>query len=476
MISPIIFAKEWYASLTAYEKRSLQIALILTLATRLIFVIASLLHPPVAIEVDTYRYLAIANEPGFSRWFDLNDPAGYPILLKLTGSTLTAYGGILILQALLSTATIGMLFVIGRILLRERWNRGMVIIAALSTLSMFFSSQVMTETSFCFFFILATVIVLKFVGKKHRRIILFIGGLSLSFATLIRPSSMVTIVFLGPLLLFYVYAKEISLLNAVSFILGSLLLVGLYGLGLKIKYNYFGVSVKGPTTLSIYYGIPIMQSAGFTDKAIDSTINALPVAERYLDQSRPDHIDGETFAHQHNALFLQLFKEHPLDVLKVHFLGIAQMLAWPPAGLFQLSKHFGALPANASLKEMEFQNIFGPLVKLKFGSVYAILHERLGSTPTIILVIWIVSTLGWIILLPLALAGLVLLTIDTFKERLPFQFALFIAVILSYIFLIPHVAAGARFRMPIEPLLIFCAVFALQRIAARFNSHRSLSL
>jgi hypothetical protein len=35
-------------------------------------------------------------------------------------------------------------------------------------------------------------------------------------------------------------------------------------------------------------------------------------------------------------------------------------------------------------------------------------------------------------------------------------------VILSYIFLIPHVAAGARFRMPIEPFLILSAVYALQ--------------
>jgi hypothetical protein len=465
--------KHWYTALTAYEKRTLQIALALTLVTRLIFVIASLLHHPVAIEVDTYRYLAIANEPGFARWFDLNDPAGYPILLKITGSTLTAYGGILVLQALLSTATIGLLFVAGRSLLTEGWNRKMLWLAALSPLSMFFSSQLMTETSFCFFFVLATVILLKCSGKDKRKLLLFLGGLSLSFATLIRPSSMVTIVFLGPLLLFYVYAKEISLSNALSFIAGSFLLVGFYGLGLKIKYNYFGISVKGPTTLSIYYGIPIMQSAGFSDHDIDSTIAALPVAERYLDQSRPDHIDGETFAHQHNALFLQLLKEHPVDVLKVHFLGMAQMLAWPPAGLFQLSKHFGALPADASLKEMEFQNIFGPLVRLRFGRVYEILHERLGSTPVLILFIWFIATVVWIILLPFALLGLVFLMLDTWKSRLPFQFVLFLAVILSYLFLIPHVAAGARFRMPIEPLLILCGIYALQGLRSRISKSHS---
>ncbi len=456
--------KSWYASLTAYEKRSLQLALAITLATRLIFVITALIHHPVAIEVDTYRYLAIANEPGFARWFDLNDPAGYPILLKLAGSTLTSYAGILILQSLLSCATIVLLFIAGRELLREGWNRVMVILASLSLLAMFFSSQLMTETSFCFFFVLATVILIKSAGREKKRLLLFIGGLSLSFATLIRPSSMVTIAILIPILLFYVYAKKISLANATSFLLGSLLLVSLYGLGLKFKYNYFGVSVKGPTTLSIYYGIPIMQSAGYSDQFIDSTIAALPSAEQYLDPNRSDHVDGETFAHRHNALFLQLLKEHPIDVLKVHFLGIIQMLAWPPAGLFQLSKHFGALPGDASLKEMDFQNIFGSLIRSKPGHVFELMNERLSLAPIFVQVIWMIATLLWILLFPFAVFGLVLMTIDTLKKRLPYQFVLFLAVILSYIFLIPHVAAGARFRMPIEPFLILCAVYALQRL------------
>lgn len=462
MLSPIKQIQLWFASLTAYEKRSLQLAIVLTIVTRLIFVIAALTHHPVALEVDTYRYLAIANEPGFARWFDLNDPAGYPILLKLTGTTLTSYAGILILQALLSTATIVLLFIAGREILGQKWNRLMVILAALSLLSMFFSSQLMTETSFCFFFVLATVILLKSAGLEKHKLLLFIGGLSLSFATLVRPSSVVTIVILVPLLLYYVYARKISFANATSFILGLLLLVSLYATGLKIKYNYFGISVKGPTTLSIYYGIPIMQSAGYSDHFIDSTIGALPTSEQYLDHNRADHIDGDTFAHKHNALFLQLLKEHPIDVLRVHFLGIAQMLTWPPAGLFQLSKHFGALPSDAPLQEMDFQTIFGSLVRLKLGRVYETLNERLALAPLFVQFIWIVATLFWIVLFPFAIFGLVLMTVDTFMKRLPFQYALFLGVILSYIFLIPHVAAGARFRMPIEPFLILCAVYTLQ--------------
>ena len=460
------FVHEWYSELTTYERRTLWIALVLTFVTRTIFVASSLIHHPVAIEVDTYRYFAIANEPGFARWFDLNDPAGYPILIKLCLSTLTSYAGILILQALLSTATIGLLFIAGRKFLVPKWNRVALLAASLSALSMFFSSQLMTETSFCFFFTLSAVILFCSAGTKPSGWLLFLAGLSLSFATLIRPSSMVTIMFLSPLLIYYVYDKAMSMRNAAAFISGALLLIGLYALGLKIKYNYFGVSVKGPTTLSIYYGIPIMQSAGYSQHYIDSTIAALPVAEQYLDHTRADHIDGETFAHKHNALFLQLVKSHPLDVVKVHFLGLAQMLAWPPAGLFQLSKHFGALPADQSLKEMEFQNIFGPLVRFHFREVIDILRDRLHSTPAIILFFWLISTLAWMILLPLSLIGLIVMLRSCITGVLPFQYVLLLAIIFSYLLLIPHVAAGARFRMPIEPLLLLCSMAGLQRMLA----------
>jgi hypothetical protein len=465
--------KEWFGSLSEYERRGLIIACTITLITRCIFVASSLLHPPVAVEVDTYRYFAIANEPGFARWFDLNDPAGYPILLKLTCSTIDRYAGILILQALLSTGSTFMLFLIGRGLLNDRWNRISITLASLSPLAMFFSSQLMTETSFGFFFMLATVLLLKFIQLPKHKVALFVGGLSLSFATLIRPSSLATIMILTILLAYAVMIKFVRLSNALTFVTGSLLLLAVYGTGLKIKYNYFGISVKGPTTLSIYYGEPIMHSAGYSQHFIDSTLAALPVSAQYLDQARPDHINGRDFANIHSALFYKLVREHPVDALKVHFLGIAQMLAWPPAGMFQLSKHFGALPANSDLREMEFQRVFFPLVKLQVSKVMTLLRERIGSTPREYLVIWFVASVAWIVVLAFALVGLVMLTLRLNAKKLPTEYWYLLATILSYILLIPHVAAGSRFRMPIEPLLIFSAAYAAQVMFERRRSHVS---
>ena len=81
------------------------------------------MHHPVAIEVDSYRYLAIANDPGWRTWFNLNDPAGYPILLGLTFSTLHSYAGILFLQVILSTLTTLIIWDLGRSLLTPKWNR-----------------------------------------------------------------------------------------------------------------------------------------------------------------------------------------------------------------------------------------------------------------------------------------------------------------------------------------------------------------
>jgi 4-amino-4-deoxy-L-arabinose transferase-like glycosyltransferase len=472
MRSPVRVVSDWWNRLTPYEKVSLYLAGGITFATRLIFVIASLMHHPVAIEVDSYRYLAIANDPGWRTWFNLNDPAGYPILLGITFSTLQFYAGILFLQLILSTLTTLIIWDLGRSLLTAKWNRVSAVLLSLSPLPMFFSSQLMTETSFAFFFLLALLILVKFITSKGRLGWLIVGGLSLSYATLIRPSSIVTIRVIALVLIFLTLKRTISFRYAPIFILSSLVLLFSYGLGLKIRYDYFGISAKGPTTLSIYYGIPIMQSAGFSQAKIDSVIKALPTAEQYLDKSRPDHIDGDEFAKRHKALFLTLLAEHPIDVFKVHLLGVAQMLAWPPAGLFQLSRHFGMLPPDGNFKEMDFQAIFGPIVTFQFGKVTTILRDRLTETPLSLLLFWFATTVLWLLTLACAIFGTLVFLWDLLRSRISLKYWLVAAVLLSYVFLIPHVAAGSRFRMPIEPVLILIACYGVQWIAQRRAERR----
>lgn len=470
----------WWKNITPREKKILYWVVPIAFVLRAIFVWQSLVHYPLAVQVDTFRYMNIANARGFATWFDLNDPAGYPFLLWLTGSTLTHYPWILVLQLLLSTVTVLLAWELARPYLSVTANTVLAVLISVNPVSLFFSSQLMTETSFTFFFILSILILLRRIRKPHSLWWLAFSGLCLSFATLIRPSSIVTIAIVSVVLLLQVVRRKVGWQNAVVFALMSWSLVLIYSEGLKIRYNYFGLSMKANTTLSIYYSLPIMHSLGYSEPFIDSTINTLPLAAQYLDTTRADHIDGKEFARRHNALFYYFLFHHPFHVAKVHMMGVGQMLVWPSAGVFQLHRHFGLREQNdPQMHERQFNEVFFELVKLRFGAVYEMLREQLEHGSPVLILVWAIGAILPTVTLLFALAGMILFargrlsrTAAIDRQQLRYDRLYIFAIFLSYLFLIPQIAASTRFRMPIEPLLALFACIAIDRIRKRRRSNQ----
>jgi hypothetical protein len=441
---------------------------------RLVFVLFSLLEHPLAVQVDTYRYMAIANAVGFASWFDLNDPAGYPLLLWLTGSTLESYNWILILQLILSTATIYLAWKLGRPYLTKRANHVLAALIAINPVSVFFTSQLMTETTFTFFFLLSIIILLRKYNDVRAIPLLTLSGLLLSFATLIRPGSIVTIGVLTAILLIQVFRNRVPWKNALSFIVASWMLVAVYAVGLKVRFNYLGISMKGNTMLSIYYTTPIMHSLGIPDRTIDSTMAALPVPEQYLDPTRADFMDGKSWAAKHDAVFYHYALHHPVHVAKVHLLGVAQMMVWPSAGLFQFHRHFGLRKqGDPNMHEREFHHVFYQLAQLNFGAVMDLLNQQIAHSSKLLLVVWGIGALLPIFTLLFAIAGISIFIRQYRASHDPHfrtQLIYLGAILFSYIFIIPQVAASARFRLPIEPLLALAACAALDWIIFRKRS------
>jgi len=475
--------KRWWSGLSNYERKILLWITPIAFLLRGIFVLQSLLHHPLAVQVDTFRYMSIANAHGFATWFDLNDPAGYPILLWLTGSTLTYYPWILLLQLALSTVTVILAWELARPYLSEKANAILAILITINPVSLFFSSQLMTETTFTFFFILSILILLRKIRKQNAVWWLILGGLLLSFATLIRPSSIVTIAILSIAFLIQVIRKRVSWQNAAAYAIAGWSLIFIYSAGLKVRYNYFGLSMKGNTTLSIYYSLPIMHSLGYSEQFIDSTIRALPIAEQYLDTTRADHIDGKEFARQHNALFYYFLVHYPLHVAKVHLMGVGQMLLWPSAGVFQLHRHFGLRQQNdKEMHERQFNEVFFELVKLRFDKVLQLIEGQLAHSSSIILIVWFIGALLPPITLLFAIVGLILFAKGRFSKSAPITREEFRSdrvylylIFFSYLFFIPQIAASTRFRMPIEPLLALFACVAVDWLRERQAAKHSLA-
>lgn len=456
---------QWWRSLGPQDRKALLWLIAVGFVLRAIFVTMSLLDPPLAVQVDTFRYMAIANAEGFASWFDLNDPAGYPLLLWLTDATLDDHIWTLLLQLVLSTLTIALTWELGRPYLSRRANILLAALITINPVSLFFSSQLMTETSFSFFFLLTIVIVLR--KPRSWRAMTWAGAL-LGFATLIRPSSGITMIAITIVCSFFALRDRASLKPVLAFTVASWLVVLSFMIGLKIRYDYFGLSMKGPTMFSIYYTTPMMHSLGYSDKEIDSTLGTLPAMGLYIDASRPDSINGRMIADAHSDLFMSFLLRHPLTFAKIHLMGVGQMLLWPSAGLFQFHRHFDIREQNdPQFGERQFHEVFYAMSELRFDVVFEFLKGQLRHSSPIILIVWAIGALLPPLTLLLAMAGLYKLFrrwsgLDRASKR---DLILILAVFLTYVFIVPQIAASTRFRMPIEPFLALFACMALAQKA-----------
>ena len=120
---------------------------------------------------------------------ELNRTPGYPALVAavyaLAGERPAALA---VTNAVLSTATLGILFLLGRRLFGERVALAALVLLALDPGSFRYSLVALTETPFTFLALLGTLLLVLTAETARRPALLALaGGVALSAATLVRP-------------------------------------------------------------------------------------------------------------------------------------------------------------------------------------------------------------------------------------------------------------------------------------------------
>ena len=130
-------------------------------------------------------------------------PPGYPLLLGLTYRVLGASVGVAqLLNVLLSTATVGLVYLVGRRALGSQPALvGAAIVAAFPSL-VFFTAVTLSEVTFTFFVMLAVYLALLEAGDRRARWpqlrLLLATGLVLGFASLVRGQALLVPIVLVP--------------------------------------------------------------------------------------------------------------------------------------------------------------------------------------------------------------------------------------------------------------------------------------
>jgi len=261
----------------------------------------------------------IAEGAGLSAVSPLRTP-GYPAFLALFyrvfgASTLLAP---LVAQVLLDVA---ILLIVARIALQltnsMRVARYASVLFALSVLSAFYASRLVTETLFTAVFLAALLALVKGIQQRSLSWIAA-SGLLLGAATLIRPvTQYYGLLVVGVLFLLLATSRRGRLVAAVVFLLANVI-----ALSPVLGYN---LSRHGHAELATIQGYNLLRfHAAYTMARAENL--SVEAARAELDRELPDALDAFDLAAAQQRLALSVLLDHPATAATVMAEGIIRML------------------------------------------------------------------------------------------------------------------------------------------------------
>jgi 4-amino-4-deoxy-L-arabinose transferase-like glycosyltransferase len=382
---------------------------------------------------------------------------GYPLLL-LPGVILGAPELVTILiQVLLSTLTVVVVYDIGRLLLHDR--RAALIAAGLyafEPLSVLYASLILTETLFTFLILAALDLLVRYQASG-RWCHSLLAAVPLAASVYVRPVSYFLPLWLGVLLVGMALRpspeRARRLGQVVVFVLSAVVLVGGWQVRNARVAGYPRFSAiqdinlyfyQGAAVLAAEEGVPYYQvqdRMGYEDRRL------------YLAQhpEQTDWSDAERYrsmGRQGAALILG----YPLDYARIHLQGMVRALVDPGAvdylRLFQFYPRQGGLLGEAVDK----------------GMVAA--GARLAEERP--LAFWSMVVLGVQLLV-----YYLLVFVGLFSGRIPWAAAMLLLAAAIYFVLISGGPASlSRFRHPVMPVVCLFAAAGAAEVLARRDSYR----
>ena len=313
---------------------------------------------------------------------ELNRTPGYPALVAglyaLFGERLAVLG---VASALLSTATIGLLFLLARKLGGERAAWGAALLLALEPGSFRYGLVALTEVPFTFLLLVGTLLLLR-AGEPTRRGVLLAlaGGIALACATLVRP------------LLYYFLPALVLLLPVVmprwrsgrmlaAFLAPVLLLVGGWQLRNQLRAGTSSLTLNQSIELYLIRGGYVLSRAegGSAQEARErlgwaehlyrfgyvpdeaAAFGGRRYAELYPETSR---LPLSELARRYDRRGREILLGHPKETLRMSFHGALYLFLTPPFLIWQF--HWGELvPDEELLREYFYPKPLGVLSWLR---------------------------------------------------------------------------------------------------------------
>ena len=378
----------------------------------------------------------------------------YPLFIAGILNIFGSYKALFIIQALLGSASAVIAWMIAREFLGPRLSATVGVLTALEPYTAYLTGVILTETTFTVFFLLSMYLFLRYLKNKNLYTLALTSAL-LGIATLIKPTAQYIPLFLLILALWnssFNFKK--FLLKEAPMVLGIFLIV-------LSPWMYRNYEVFGNASLNVEPASALFAVLVPSTIALEQRISYDEATRQFLASQNVQSIEdvnlGNTGEFTQRAL-AELW-HHPKGLAKS--IGITMYAFFTHdgyAGLLNNFFHVGISYAHPPVLEL----IMHPREAVFF---FGNLMQGPGA-------IVILGRLFWIAITLLALAGTLLYWV---KRGFTPQF-LFITGVIAYFALttiIVGLGVNVRYRIPVEPLLLILAAFALESISRKLTESRA---
>jgi 4-amino-4-deoxy-L-arabinose transferase-like glycosyltransferase len=378
----------------------------------------------------------------------------YPLLLAIVQNTVGDIPRVVaLIQAVIDAGTCTLIAALGA-LISPLVGLIAGILAALSVTLIVFSTQILTDTLFLFFFTLMLLCGARFLLRPTNGVALF-AGLSGGLALATRPVVAVLLAGAVPLVFFIVIAKRRSFVRALAaamlFALAAAAPIAPILLRNAVYYESFSVTSQAGGHLALWIVPLVTQRTNGTPYQT----TAHRIEARYQQRLAERGLSAESNPFRRAAVETELAREE-----MAHLPSAAFAKAWLEGAVVNLGAPALLVdPRVRTLPKPSFYNTAGATLWEKARSY---IFDDPGLYQ-VILVLGLIATLPFLVLEAIGFAML--------ARALPWG-AVFAGGVLAYFLLVNGPIATPKYRLPMEPVLIVLTAIPLGRFVTRRSSPR----
>ncbi len=441
------------------QRRLLTVALVSSVASILAYVIVvfAAWHQgldPVTLTGDAKGYLQLAQNLLTTHTFSFSTQApfalesfrapGYPFFLALLYAVFGSWLSVLFVQAAIVSAAPVLLYILFRPY-HERVAFWGSMLFAIEPIRLFLSVSLLSDALYVCLFLLSLVLLEQGI-QQERRNYFVLSGLALGVSILVRPIAIfLPILYAGYLLFLGRFSRQ-SMISSMALCTACFIVIFPWMLRNHANFGSWNISSVGSANLMIYNAPAFLQYR--------PDVRGQEVMERFQqEQSALPRSDALSLVR--SSVFTNTF----FDVIRGHEITY---------GIFHVAKTLPFFVTDGLRDTVRLFNVdVGTMPNISTALLHGdiglvVQYLRTGGLATTLLIFgsgfWIVVTFlyGYTVVIVL-------------RKRL-YKLALLLVAPMLYFALLTGPVSNARYRLPVEGILLVAAVFACLKLAERYKN------